>query len=110
MSDVKNYLIPLNGISPEDNVALKALFEAHSTLFDGAILSAYGGDVRYAVVDGTFSVTSLLDGQVDYQCQVNYFAPCHDQNDFFQVQGRADYEIEAGNVNLKVDETLWNVD
>lgn len=51
MSDVKNYLIPLNGISPEDNFALKTLFEVHSKLFDGAILSVYGGDVRYAVVE-----------------------------------------------------------
>jgi len=110
MSDVKNYLIPLNGISPEDNVALKALFEAHSRLFDGAILSAYGGDVRYAVVDGSFSITSLSDGHITYQCQVNYFAPCHDQNDFFQTQGSANYEIAGENIVLKLDETLWNVE
>ncbi len=110
MSDVKNYLIPLNGTSPEDNFALKAVFEAHSGLFDGAILSAYGGDTRYAVVEGTFSVTGLSDGQVTYQCQINYFAPCHDQNDFFQAQGSANYELAGENIVLQLDETLWNVD
>jgi len=110
MSNVKNYLISLNGVSPEDDVALKALLEAHSKLFDGAILSTYGGDVRYAVVEGTFTVTSLSDRQIKYFCQVNYFAPCHDQNDFFQTEGSADYDIEEGNIILKLDETLWNID
>lgn len=110
MSNLKQYLIPLNHVSPEDDAALKALFEAHSTLFDSAILSSYGGDVRYAVVEGTFSITLLHGGKIHYHCQVNYFAPCHDQNDFFQTQGDAEYSIEGGNIILKLDETLWNID
>jgi len=110
MSNVKDYVIPLNGVSPEDLAALKVLFEAHSTLFNGAILSAYGGDIRYAVVDNSFTVTSLSDGRIKYLCQVNYFAPCHDQNDFFQVEGSADYDVAEGNIILKLDETLWNVE
>lgn len=110
MSNLKQYCIPLNHISPTDDVALKALFEAHSTLFDGAILSTYGGDVRYAVVKETFRVTLQPGGKIHYHCQVNYFAPCHDQNDFFPVQGNGDYAIEGGNIILKLDETLWNVD
>ena len=110
MSNLKQYLIPLNNVSPEDDAALKALFEAHSRLFDIAILSAYGGDVRYAVVEGTFGITLLPGGKIHYHCQVNYFAPCHDQNDFFQAQGNADYSIEGENIILNLDETLWNVD
>ncbi|WP_300001592.1 hypothetical protein [uncultured Cedecea sp.] len=110
MSDITHYQIPLNGVSPEDDVALKALFEAHAALFDSAILSTYGGDIRYAVVAGSFSVTGLSDGKVNYDCQVNYFAPCHDQNDFFQVQGSANYEVTGENIILKLDETLWNID
>lgn len=109
MSNVKDYVIPLNGVSPEDLTAVKGLFETHSQLFNAAILSTYGEDIRYAVADGTFGVTELSDGQVKYLCQVNYFAPCHDKNEFFQVQGNADYAVVGENIILKLDETLWNV-
>lgn len=110
MSEIKYYLIPLQGVAKEDASGLKALLVAHASLFDGAILSAYGGDIRYAVVPGSFSISDLSDGKIHYHCQVNYFAPCHDQNDFFPCQGSAEYAFIDDNIRLKLDETLWNVD
>lgn len=110
MGQIKKYAIPLNGIPAADIAALKRVLEAHAALFNAAILSAYGGDIRYSVMDNSFTVTDISGGRIDYLCQVNYFAPCNDQNDFFQATGSAYYKIANDEIVLELDEKLWNVD
>lgn len=110
MSNIKNYVIPLEGVSANDPAALKALLEDNSSLFDSAILSTYGGDIRYAVIDDSFTVTNLADGQIKYSSKIHYFAPCNDQNDIFEAHGSANYTIIDEVLTLTLDETVWNVE
>lgn len=109
MDNIKKHTIYLGGGDVKDTVFLKQTIEGHASLFDRAILSTYGGDTRYTVVDNSFHITGISADKISYCCQVNYFSPCHSQNENFETAGSAYYHIMGDELVLALDETLWNV-
>ncbi|MBS0847267.1 hypothetical protein [Citrobacter sp. JGM124] len=110
MNNIRKYTIPLDENSVESMVDLSKLLEAHASVFSGTILSAYGGDIRYAIVDDSFTITNISAEKINYCCKINYFAPCNGQNEVFEGKGEVSYNIVNNKIILELDETLWNVD
>lgn len=108
MQSIKTYSIPLGGVSPSDLDAICALFEEHSSYFDGYLLAKYGGDGQYQVVDESFKVIGATESFIEFNAVVNYFSGCKDQDHDIDVNGSAYYEITNGHLNVSLDETVWN--
>lgn len=107
MSNIQTHTIPIpDGIS-SDLTKIKDVIEEHSSKFDDYILSAYSGDARYSVFDGSFEVTSISEDFFEFTAQVQYYAGCAGQNDVFDVDGSVEYQIENDQLSFELDETVW---
>ncbi|HEM8673202.1 TPA: hypothetical protein U2Q59_000818 [Enterobacter hormaechei] len=109
MQQIKNHKIPLDGTNPTDLNALKDIIESNSYMFEEYLLTDFGGDARYSVVDGSFEITAIAEGFFEYTAEINFYAGCADMNDTSSVNGTMEFEIEDGNIIFELDETVWNV-
>lgn len=108
MTILKEYTLPFQSGAPEDLKQVAAIFEENASLFDDHILSSYGGDARYSVLDGSFEVVSLTEDFLEFTAQVNFYSGCSDQNEVFDVEGSVDYALQDGNITFELDETVWH--
>jgi hypothetical protein len=108
MTILKEYTLPLKAGAPEDLKQVEVIFEENASLFDDHILSAYGEDARYSVLDGSFEVLSLTEDFIEFTAKVNFYSGCSDQDEVFDVEGSVDYAIQDGNITFELDETVWH--
>lgn len=109
MHQIKSYELPLNGKNPSDLNALKDIIESNADKFNEYLLTDFGGDARYSVIDGSFEITSIAEGFFEYKVQINFYAGCADMDDTSTVDGSMDFEIEDNSIIIELDETVWNV-
>lgn len=110
MNKITLYQLPIDENETHNLSEIKELIEANSTLFVDSVLSTYGGDSRYSFVDDSFKVSSIVNGFVEFTCQVNFYAGCADQNETFDEDGSFEYEIEEGHLVFELDETVWRTE
>lgn len=103
------YVFPLNGCSSTNLNALKEIIESNADDFDDFLLSDFGGDARYSVIDGSFEITKIDDGFLEYTAEINFYAGCADMDDTSTINGNMDYEIENGSIVIELDESVWDV-
>lgn len=110
MNKIVHYKLPLTEGGINNLNEISALIEDNSILFESAVLSTYGGDSRYSFLDDSFKVSSIVNGFVEFTCQVNFYAGCADQNDTFDESGSFEFEIEEGHLVFELDETVWRTE
>ena len=109
MQQIRNYELPLYGTNPTDLNALKVIIESNADKFDEYLLTGFGGDARYSVIDGSFEVTTIAEGFIEYTAEINFYAGCADMDDTSTINGTMDFEIEDDSIILELDETVWDV-
>lgn len=105
----KKHIFPLHGVSPSNLRAISEIIETNSAIFDNYLVSGYGDDSRYQVVDGSFEVLDIGDEIFSYTAEIEYYAGCPDINFEDTVNGQLEYEIVDGNLVITIDETPWDV-
>ncbi|WP_313109597.1 hypothetical protein [Atlantibacter sp.] len=106
---IKTYEFPLDGNNSSNLTALKNIIEANSDNFEDFLLTDFGGDSRYSVIEGSFEVTNISDGFFEYSTEVNFYAGCADMNDTSTITGTMEYEIQNNSIVIELDETVWDV-
>lgn len=109
MQQITTHQIPLNGTSPSDLNTLKGIIESNAGVFDEHLLTGFGGDARYSVIDGSFKITMIAEGFFEYTAEINFYAGCADMDDTSTINGTMEFEIEGDNIIIDLDETVWDV-
>ncbi len=109
MQQITTHQIPLYGTNPSDLNALKDIIESNAGSFDEHLLTGFGGDARYSVIDGSFEITVIAEGFFEYTAEINFYAGCADMDDTSTINGTMEFEIEDDNIIIELDETVWDV-
>jgi len=107
--NTKEYRLPLNGTASSNLRAISEIIETNSGIFDNYLLSRYGDDSRYTVVDGSFEVTDIGEDIFSFTAEIEYYAGCPDINFEDTVNDQLEYEIIDSDIVINLDETSWEV-
>ncbi len=109
MQQITNHQIPLSGTNSLDLNVLKDIIESNAGAFDEHLLTGFGGDARYSVIDGSFEIKSIAEGFFEYTAEINFYAGCADMDDTSTINGTMEFEIEDDKIIIELDETVWDV-
>ena len=107
---IVEHAIPLNGVAPDDLDGIKELIESNSEIFNDYLLAGFGGNASYSVIDGSFEVTNIEMGCLEYSASIHFFAGCRNLNDVDSTDGSLEFDVEDGKITFSIDETVWNVE
>lgn len=102
--------LPLNDVDADDLKGISEVIESNAHIFNDYLLASYGGDASYSVCDGSFEVTDIAEGYIEFCYDIQFFNGCKDMNFIDQKHDNLEYFIDEHNVVFELDETAWRVE
>ncbi|MGV4179618.1 hypothetical protein [Citrobacter portucalensis] len=102
--------LPLNDVEVDDLKGISVVIESNAHIFNDYLLAPYGGDASYSVCDGSFEVTDIADGYIEFCYDIQYFNGCKDMNFIDQKHDNLEYSIDGNQLIFELDETAWRVE